>query len=172
MRQTSTHLAEKKTSRKQRRRRAMAAPFFTALFLLCVIAFVVPLRPKESMREKRRLAEFPEFSVSALVSGDYLDDISTWFSDTFPGREGWLDVATFISDLHGITNNVVSYSQISQSPVEPEITVPVVPDGQTQLTGQSGTTEDGQSAEIEPTPVPTPEPTPVAVEVLPPTESV
>jgi len=172
MRQTSTHLAEKKTSRKQRRRRAMAAPFFTALFLLCVIAFVMPLRPKESMREKRRLAEFPEFSVSALVSGDYLDDISTWFSDTFPGREGWLDVATFISDLHGITNNVVSYSQISQSPVEPEITVPVVPDGQTQPTGQSGTTEDGQSAEIEPTPVPTPEPTPVAVEVLPPTESV
>ena len=61
MKTNNAHLAQKKVSRTQKRRRAMAAPFFTALFVLCVIAFIIPLRPKESAREKRRLAEFPAF---------------------------------------------------------------------------------------------------------------
>ena len=70
--------------------RKTAAPFFAVLAMLTVISFILPLRPSESLVEKRRLAQFPAFSADALWSGDYFDDISLWFSDTFPGRDLYL----------------------------------------------------------------------------------
>ena len=76
-------------------------PFFAVLAVLTVVSFIIPLRPTVSYIEKRSLAEFPEFSVEALTSGDYFDDITTWFSDTFPGRETWLEVASFTKSFHG-----------------------------------------------------------------------
>ncbi len=154
---------------KRARRRRLAAPFFTVLFGLAVVALIIPLRPTESMREKRRLAQFPDFSVRALLSGDYFDDISTWYSDTFPGRQAWLDVATAMNNLHGITTNVVNYSQLNSSDPIPEI----VP---TPLPTPGGGETDAPGGEPvptpEPTPIPTPEPTPYYVEVETPTESV
>ena len=64
-----------------------------ALAVLTVVAFIIPLRPTQSYSEKRSLAQFPEFSTEALLSGDYFDDITLWFSDTFPGRESWLQLS-------------------------------------------------------------------------------
>ena len=61
--------------------------FFAALFLLAVISWIIPLHPKTSEAEKRDLAQFPAFSWAALTSGDYFDDINTWFADTFPFRD-------------------------------------------------------------------------------------
>ena len=58
--------------------------------------------------------------MEALLSGDYFDDITTWFSDTFPGREGWLAMSSNISSLHG-------YSEIAiqgELP-DPEVAPPV-----------------------------------------------
>lgn len=76
-------------------------PFFLVMAVLTVVSFIIPLRPTVSYIEKRNLAEFPEFSVEALVSGDYFDDITTWYSDTFPGREEWLSLATYTSSFYG-----------------------------------------------------------------------
>ena len=59
------------------RRRKMAAPFFTVLFALALIALIIPLRPTESMREKRRLAEFPKLTAKTLLDGDFFDGVST-----------------------------------------------------------------------------------------------
>ena len=138
------------------------------LFALGIIALIIPLRPAESMREKRRLAQFPDFSVKTLLSGDFFDGVSTWYSDTFPGRETWLDVATALNDLHGITTNVVSYSQLNQ-PAPAETLPPIV------LPTPTPSAEPDPSAEPtptpEPTPVPTPEPTPYYEEIDTPTES-
>lgn len=78
-----------------------AVPFLTILAVLTVVSFIIPLRPTVSQMEKRSLAAFPEFSVSALVDGSYFDDISTWYSDTFPGREEWLSMGSFLTSLHG-----------------------------------------------------------------------
>ena len=72
---------------RERHERELAGPFIAVLAVLTVIAFLVPLRPETSMREKRKLHEFPAFSVRSLMSGEYFDGISLWFSDTFPGRE-------------------------------------------------------------------------------------
>lgn len=99
-----------------------AMPFLITLAVLTVVSFIIPLRPTQSMSEKRNLAQFPEFSVDALLSGDYFDDITLWFSDTFPGRETWLEVSGFTGSLHG-------YSEISiQGDLPVMETVPEVPD--------------------------------------------
>ncbi|MBQ7002175.1 MAG: hypothetical protein IJN67_14255 [Oscillospiraceae bacterium] len=98
-----------------------AIPFFLALTILTVVSFCIPLRPTQSNTEKRNLAQFPEFSVEALLSGDYFDDITLWFSDTFPGREGWLTLSSNISALHG-------YSEIAIEGDLPVMeTIPEIP---------------------------------------------
>ena len=83
-----------------------AIPFFAVLGLIAVLSFIVPLRPQVSYLEKRELAKFPEYSNEALLSGDYFDDITSWYSDTFPGREDWIGLANHTKSFHG-------YSEIS-----------------------------------------------------------
>ena len=94
-------------------------PFFLVLAALTVVSFIIPLRPTVSYIEKRALAEFPEFSVKALTSGDYFDDITTWFSDTFPGRETWLEVASYTKSFYG--NSDVMINEEEENFEDPEI---------------------------------------------------
>ena len=140
------------------RSRKLAIPFFAVLAILTAVSFVLPLRPTESMNEKRELAKFPEFSMDALLSGAYFDGISAWFSDTFPGREGWIKAANMTSDLHGI-HDVTIYGELGQADAIP--TGDVTPD-----------TDPTPAARPEPTPEETPPPTPTVVETSPPEVSV
>ena len=155
--------------RRRLRRIKLAAPFFTVLFVLGLIALIIPLRPTESMREKRRLAQFPELTISSLFSGDFFDSVSTWYSDTFPGREAWLSVATTLNNFHGITTNVIDYTQLTQNTVDD---MPDVLPTPTLTVPEQGELTDEPTETPEPTPVPTPEPTPYFVEIDTPTESV
>lgn len=132
-------------------------PFFLVLGGLTVASFVISLRPTVSYAEKRELAKFPEFSLSALADGSYFGDISTWFSDTFPGRESWLELADHVSSLHG-------YSTISFSPdfvvADPNATEPSADDsaGSTEPSGpvliqdyhDSNNTQPTETQETEP----------------------
>ena len=79
----------------------LVRPFIWVLAIMTVISFIIPLRPTQSFSEKRNLAEFPDFSLEALKDGSYFDDITLWFSDTFPGRESWISLSTGITALHG-----------------------------------------------------------------------
>ena len=94
-----------------------AVPFFVTLAVLTVISFIIPLRPTQSYSEKRSLAEFPEFSLEALASGSYFDDITLWFSDTFPGREGWISVSREMQSYHGKSDILIQ----GDIPMEPQI---------------------------------------------------
>ena len=106
MKRSEMHLITRK-----RHEQELAGPFLAALVILTVIAFVLPLRPETSMREKRKLREFPDFTFQSLLSGDYFDDIGLWFSDTFPGREAMLEIADQINSLHGLNRNEVVLTQ-------------------------------------------------------------
>ena len=53
----------------------LAGPFIAVLSVLAMISFILPLRPETSVREKRRLREFPSFTVESLLSGEYFDSI-------------------------------------------------------------------------------------------------
>lgn len=108
-----------------------AIPFLATLGLLTVVSFIIPLRPTVSYEEKRELAKFPEFSVEALASGDYFDDITTWFSDTFPGRQKWVNVSDSLKSLYGYSEFTIEGAldttgdaipvQMEVPPAEPEV---------------------------------------------------
>ena len=121
----------------------LAIPFLTVLVLLTIVAFIIPLRPTVSESEKRELTAFPAFSVDTLLSGEYFDEITLWFSDTFPGREAWLMVADYTEAMHG-------YSEVSivDGNFVDELLNPV----------ENQTTEETEEPTT--TPEPTPEPTP------------
>ncbi|MGM9618976.1 MAG: DHHW family protein [Oscillospiraceae bacterium] len=77
------------------------ALFTLALFAGCVLSQIMPLRPSYSEEEKRELAKFPAFSLSALADGSYFRGISLWFSDTFPFREKLVELNSLVESLHG-----------------------------------------------------------------------
>lgn len=134
----------------------LSIPFFLVLAVLTVVAYIVPLRPTVSYSEKRELTKFPEFSWETLLSGDYFDDITLWFSDTFPGRETWMTVSKFTESLHGYSEiAVVEDDFLSEilNPVEEDTsgvmeatTAPTVSTDPTEtFTGEQ--TETGETAE-------------------------
>ena len=114
-------------------------PFFLVLGLLTLAAYCIPLRPTVSYTEKRTLTRFPEFTLPRLVSGEYLQGITLWFSDTFPGRETWLNVSAGIQNLYGSSDVYVApalpdVQDVQEEPAQPEKpeTAPVSPQEETQ----------------------------------------
>lgn len=81
--------------------------FLTAIVAGAVISLLIPLRPKRSVTEKRMLSSFPEISVNDFLDGTYFAGIDTWFSDTFPGRDGLISCNEFMTGLYGIRKNVI-----------------------------------------------------------------
>lgn len=102
----------------------LASPFLIILGLLTIVSFILPLRPTQSQMEKRNLAEFPDFSWETLVSGSYFDDITLWFSDTFPGRESWLQLSSSISSFHGYSE-ITFTSDIDLNQNSPSVPSPL-----------------------------------------------
>ena len=112
-----------------------AASFFLMLYLGTIIAFIIPLRPIYSETEKRNLKEFPDFSVNALLSGSYFNNINTWFSDTFPYRELLTKANSKIKDFYGfdtiaIHGEVETGDEIPDAPMEEEPSEPIAPETQ------------------------------------------
>ena len=89
------------------RQQLLSIPFFTVLAGLAVIGLILPLRPRQSVSEKRLLAAFPAFSTQSFWNGEYFDGINLWYSDTFPGREIYIRQAQGLEALHGLNRNVV-----------------------------------------------------------------
>ena len=116
-----------------------SVPFFVILGILTVISFLLPLRPQRSYAEKRELARFPDFSFSALVSGDYFDGISLWFSDTFPGREQWITLAQYDDSLYGYSDIYI------QGEIPVTETVSVILENPTPTTGPTQSAVSTQS---------------------------
>lgn len=96
------------------------ASFFLMLYAGTILAFIIPLRPVYSETEKRKLAEFPDFTAEAFVSGDYFSDISTWFSDTFPFREALTKANTEIKNLYGF-DTIAIHGDVEQGDEIPDI---------------------------------------------------
>lgn len=69
--------------------------------LLIAAALLVLKRPTVSETEKRKLAEFPEFSLSSLVKGEYTAGILKYYTDTVPGRQTWMDLGATLKESTG-----------------------------------------------------------------------
>ena len=79
------------------------------LFFLCVfvLGIALPLRKSYSDEEKRELKHFPTFSVQAVLNGQYFKDISTWYQDSYPGKEEWLSLSGKVQALYGFQGDVL-----------------------------------------------------------------
>ncbi len=75
---------------------------------LAVILFVIPIiilgfislvdRDKTvSAEENRTLKKKPEFSFASLLSGNYTKEFDEYYSDTFPGRSGFMKISKTIT---------------------------------------------------------------------------
>lgn len=104
--QASAERQEKQTSpRPLVSDKAKLAGLFLSLLLFCA-GFLVGLcwfwRPASSETEKRNLTEFPSFRISSFLSGEFTDQVSLWYADTFPGREGMIKAYHGVQTLFGV----------------------------------------------------------------------
>ena len=73
--------------------------------LLCclfVMGVLLPLRPRYSDAEKRELKKFPAFSLQGLFAGSYFRDITSWYQDSYPGKEEWMLLASKTKAFYGL----------------------------------------------------------------------
>ena len=76
------------------------------IFLIAIVLLVMTFmgkREKESPSENRKLAEFPSFSFSSLFNGDFTNGISTYFTDTIPGRESFKSFNSAFTNCFGFS---------------------------------------------------------------------
>lgn len=81
--------------------------FAGALFLLFFVGLLFFFRPARSESEKRELTKFPRLTFSTLLSGEFFDGVSTWYADTYPGREALVSGSLALRELSGIKNEQI-----------------------------------------------------------------
>ena len=111
--------------------RGKAAVFFLALAAFAIFSLLLPLRPTTSVAERRDLAEFPEFSVQSLADGSYTSGIDSWFADTFPLRDVFFQLNSWVKSLYGIrtvevVGEVQTGDEIPDAPLPGGVTLPAV----------------------------------------------
>ncbi len=84
---------------------AVIVTLFIAVFLVLTICRT---KGGESYQENRKLADFPEFSFSALIDGSYTDALGKYFTDQFAGRSYWISANGIMKATmcEGIVNDV------------------------------------------------------------------
>lgn len=80
-----------------------------AVLTLALLNVFQPNRPTVSESENRTLATWPEFRLADVVSGKYFADISTFFSDTFYGRETLVNFSSWLDQFKGIYDEDFSF---------------------------------------------------------------
>ena len=87
------------------RLRAMQIKQLLFLGFLCVMGFIGLLwfaRPETSVVEKRDLTEFPQITLQGLWDGSFCSGVETWYADTYPLREGLIDMDQGLVQLYGV----------------------------------------------------------------------
>lgn len=171
---------DQKPPRRPRGLSSRIAVFLVSLCLLTILALILPLRPTYSEQERRDLTAFPTLKLSAVVSGSYFSDLSTWFADTFPLRDLFLSLQNKVESLYGIQTQTITGSvtkgdeiptvpaaentDVPESPSDPADAqdAPTQPDSQQAGLPPQDTPDQSpaQDAPEEQTPQQTPEETP------------
>lgn len=86
----------------KRRDKVTICLFATGMLTMLVLGLALPLRPKVSDVEKRDLERFPEFQLDSFLNGDYFNQITLWYADTYPFRETLLSANSKVKGLYGL----------------------------------------------------------------------
>lgn len=74
---------------------------FVAFAAMAIVFNFFP-RSTISVLEKRELASFPEFSVKKILSGEFTKDVSSWYSDSEPYRDGLMMLSMTFKEWTGM----------------------------------------------------------------------
>ncbi len=108
-----------------------------------VIGLLFFMRPVHSDAENRDLTKFPKFTIESFLSGGYTDQISRWYSDTYPLRESMSGVNNALQSLYGLrTEQIIGAEEGDDIPDQPMD--PLDPDGEIEFTPA----DDGQGEQI------------------------
>ena len=103
---TEEKITEEMSPEKPKKDFPYAKVFSLAMMgLLCclfVLGVLLPLRPRYSDAEKRELKQFPAFSLQGLFAGSYFRDITSWYQDSYPGKEEWMLLASKTKAFYGL----------------------------------------------------------------------
>ncbi len=102
--------------------------FVGMLVLGLFVSLLIPLRPSFSENEKRELARFPSFSLSALFDGSFFRGIDSWFSDTFPFREAMISANEKLENLRGFGDKIYGLNnEVVNNPIPSQDSTDSVP---------------------------------------------
>ncbi len=90
----------------------------SAAFIIISCYLLFAKRSVVSSLERRRLEEFPTFSVSSYFSGEYTVKLQTWFTDTVPSRDTWKKADVKIRSLFGITPEMTIQGDVTETSEE------------------------------------------------------
>ena len=76
--------------------------FLVFLYLFTLISFIIPLRPTYSDLEQRNLTKFPTPTLATISNGEFFEGVNTWFADTFPLRDAFFQLNSWVKSLYGI----------------------------------------------------------------------
>jgi len=97
---------DKQHRNKERERQWQACVFNVLLFsfALCFMGFLSLILPKATVSEyeKRELAVKPKFSFQTLFAGEYVRDLELYYADTFPFRDGFVQLAAGVDEAKGL----------------------------------------------------------------------
>ena len=80
---------------------------FCGLLVLGGIASLAMKKDSVSVMENRKLAQFPEFSDSALWNGKYFKNIENYYADNFPLRDKWISFSGKLRDKFGFQSSEI-----------------------------------------------------------------
>jgi len=100
-----------------------AAVLLGGIALLLTLFLLVPDR-EFSDQENRKLAQRPEFSLSALADGSFYGDLGDYLADQFPGRDLWIGLNLKLNQFFGQQESSGVYlgadGYLIQAPGEPD----------------------------------------------------
>lgn len=92
-----------------------------SVFVTFTLVFNTFPRPTFSELEKRELSKFPQFSAERLVDGTFTGQVSSWFSDSEPFRDRFMQLSMMVKDLEHIAtgDDNIRFQQSQQSHPQP-----------------------------------------------------
>lgn len=138
-----------------RNKNRIAAKFRTvavsAVAILLVLGMLTGalffIRPKKSDVEKRNLTRFPKFSIKRVLGGAFFKDVSTWYADTYPGRDGLIAVNNRVKNLYGFETKEKLVTKTKEKADE----IPVEEEGEAEevVKNVEAPTESAVDAEVQ-----------------------
>lgn len=84
--------------------RLVIGSFLVFIFSLFFLNLIIPDREK-SESENRKLQQFPQFSWSRLLSGDYMQDFDKYMTDQFILKDDWVGLKSDLERLFQKSEN-------------------------------------------------------------------